>query len=143
MKRLTWVLWSVFLVGACQSLDTPERVAITFVELYVFRFDQKSALELSDDLAADKLRRELADVEGVRALGKDFADDPRRPALSRKLLYSVADDAGWRFLYEIAVRPKGGTPYERYMTLRVARRDDKWRVVDYEFPKEPVLQPER
>lgn len=131
------------MLGGCQSFDTPERVAITFVELYVFRVDQKSALELSADLAADKLRRELAEVEGIRALEKDFANDPRRPDLSRKLLSSVAEDAEWRFLYEIAVRPKGGTPYERYMMLRVARRNDKWRVVDYEFPKEAVLQPDQ
>jgi hypothetical protein len=130
-----------FLLVACRSADTPERVAITFLELYVFKVDQKSALELSADAAADKLRREIADVQSARTSGDDFASDPRRPALSRRLLESAPDDdSGWRFLYEIAVRPKGATPYERNIELRVAPREGKWRVVDYNFINEPATQ---
>jgi len=138
LKRIFSAILVMVLLAACRSLDTPERVAITFLELYLFKVDQQSALELSAGNASEKLRQELADVQSARASGEDYAGDPRRPTLRRRLLEASPEgDSGWRYLYEIAVQPKGGTPYTQNIELHVAPRDGKWRVVDFAFINDP------
>jgi len=138
--RAPWIplAASLFLAFAlaCQRFETPDKVAITFLELYVFKADQQSALELADGDAAAKLEREISDLAAVRSIFGDFASDPRRPALKRELLSADKDaDGSTRFTYRIEVRPKGGETSHRDITIRVAKPGAKWRVVDYEFLK--------
>ena len=116
---------------ACGGPASPEDVAITFLELYVFNVDQAGALELAHGLAAEKLRAEMGEVGGGRT---DSFTPGQRPPISRELV-DVRKESDQRILYtfRLEVRPKGGRPSYRRMLIHVERTQSQWRVADYEF----------
>jgi hypothetical protein len=69
-KQRAIALCLFFFISACSDRNTPENVAGDFIHNYYQRADQEAALRLSDSLAAEKLRDEIALVRGARRQGE-------------------------------------------------------------------------
>jgi hypothetical protein len=142
------VLLTLCLSVGCSGTSSPDDVAITFLELYVFSVDQAAARELAIGLAAEKLTAEIIDVAAVR--GRSF-EPGQRPPISRELIDTQWDgDARVIYTYHIEVRPKSGRSTRQRMLIQVERADidtrsddseerqpleraPVWRVADYQF----------
>ena len=110
----------------------PEETAVAFIETYVFEANQEKALLLSEGLAAEKLRKELAEVAPHRQSG--FEEAAQRPPIHRTLVNKAEEnDKTILYTYRVETRPKSGGAFSRMMLIHIERRTDGWRVVNYEF----------
>ncbi len=114
----------------------PEETAVAFIETYVYEASQEKALLLSEGLAAEKLRKELAEVAPHRQSG--FEEAAQRPPLHRQLIKKEQENKKTiLYTYRIETRPKSGGAFSRMTLIHLERRENGWRVVNYEFWNDP------
>ena len=116
-----------------RSLSTPQGTAEVFLDRYFIEYNQESALELSDGLAAQKLRSEIELVRDARAGVAPEEFEQMKPhieyALERE---SAAGEDRTNLVFDLTIRPVEGDNYHRKVLVTVARRDEAWRVVNYQ-----------
>lgn len=127
--RLASLLFLLFVVGCPASTDTPEGLAGRFVDAYFIRFDLDEAERFATGAALERVRkvrelaafaRERVSLEGSKS--RVYYDPPTRAQASPDRV---------QLTYKLEVRTEGGT-FERTVIVRVAKRDEGWRVVEFQ-----------
>ncbi|MDE0020491.1 MAG: hypothetical protein OXT69_03780 [Candidatus Poribacteria bacterium] len=132
-RRAALAAWfCVCCAAGCGGDLGPEETAIAFIETYVYEANQEKALLLSDALAAEKLRKELAEVAPHRQDG--FEEAAQRPPIHRTLVDKTQeDDKTILYTYRVETRPKSGGVFSRMMLIHLKRSEKGWRVINYDF----------
>lgn len=115
-----------FTVSACGPKNESEQVAKQFMEAYYVKMDTKAASEMSSGLAADKLKQQLALLQGV---APDSASD--KPQVDVRLASTppagAADEASYIFEVHSNAQDIGG----RKVFVKVRQEGGKWRVSQF------------
>ena len=127
-----WIIASClfFLISACSDRNTPENVAGDFIHNYYQRADQEAALRLSDALAAEKLRDEIALVRGARHQGELPSEMPE--ITFEKLTQKVNDENQVFFSYRLTIKNAASSNLVRNIVIFTELVDGRWKVTNFD-----------
>ena len=130
--RVAWILASVLLAG-CNRLDTPERLADRFTDLYFVETDQARARALTSGLAEKKIDDELRLVGEVR---RTMTSDMQKPTVEwdRRNIETHGERA--RATYDLRIR-QGGDDSRRVLQVGMQRMSGKWTISNFSVEELP------
>ena len=129
-KQRTIGLCLFLLIAACSDRNTPENVAGDFIHNYYQRADQEAALRLSDSLAAEKLKDEIALVRGARRQGEL---PPEMPEIIFEKLTQKIDDANKVFFnYRLTIKDTVSSSPVRNVIIITELIYGKWKVTNFD-----------
>jgi hypothetical protein len=119
------------LLSGCSGQKEPgRRVADRFMDLHYLVLDQSSALEITEGLAQEKIRRELDLIGNARADAEEFSR--AKPRLTYRFEgVSDLEDGGRRYHYRLRIRGDAGLEFDRAVHLTLRRGDETWRVSNF------------
>ena len=119
-----------FLIAACSDRNTPENVAGDFIHNYYQRADQEAALRLSDSLAAEKLRDEIALVRGARHQGEPPSEMPE--IAFKKLTQKAGGENQIFFNYRLTIKNTTSSSLVRNVVILTELIDERWKVTNFD-----------
>ena len=129
-KHRTIGLGIFLLLLSCSDRNTPEHVAGDFIHNYYQRADQEAALRLSDSLAAEKLKDEIALVRGARRLGELPSE---MPEITFEKLTQKTDDANKVFFnYRLTIKNTASSSPVRNVIIFTELIDGNWKVTNFD-----------
>ncbi|GIX07406.1 MAG: hypothetical protein KatS3mg115_1809 [Candidatus Poribacteria bacterium] len=118
------VLW---LPAGCERSRAPEKVAVAFMETLLFAQDAQAAQRYADPALAGQVQQYLFGAQAA----------PYRDPIARELLRSEPLPSGWRFVYAVEYRPKGGAPHRRTFFVEVQQKGADWKVGAFGWEESP------
>ncbi|MDE0042784.1 MAG: hypothetical protein OXT74_12160 [Candidatus Poribacteria bacterium] len=129
-KQRTIGLCLIFFISACSDRNTPENVAGDFIHNYYQRADQEAALRLSDSLAAEKLKDEIALVRGARRQGELPSEMPE--IIFEKLTQKTDSANKVFFNYRLTIKDTVSSSPVRNVIIITELIDGKWKVTNFD-----------
>lgn len=115
---------------ACSDRNTPENVAVDFIHNYYQRADQEAALRLSDSLAAEKLKDEIALVRGARRQGELPSEMPE--IIFEKLTEKANEENQVFFDFRLTIKNTASSSPVRKVIIFTELIDGKWKVINFD-----------
>ncbi|MDE0299228.1 MAG: hypothetical protein OXN17_11380 [Candidatus Poribacteria bacterium] len=129
MPRTIGLCLFFFILG-CSDRNTPENVAGDFIHNYYQRADQEAALRLSDSLAAEKLKDEIALVRGARRQG---GLPTEMPEIIFEKLTQKTDGANMVFFnYRLTIKNTASSSPARNVIIITELIDGKWKITNFD-----------
>ena len=129
-KQRAIALCLFFFISACSDRNTPENVAGDFIHNYYQRADQEAALRLSDSLAAEKLRDEIALVRGARRQGELPSEMPE--ITFEKFTQKANDEYTVFFNYQLTIKNTASSSPVRNVIIITELLDGRWKVTNFD-----------
>ena len=129
-KPRTIGLYLFFFIVACSDRNTPENVAGDFIHNYYQRADQEAALRLSDSLAAEKLKDEIALVRGARRQGELPSEMPE--IIFEKLTQKANEANQVFFNYRLTIKNTESSSPVRNVIIFTELIDGRWTVINFD-----------
>ena len=129
-KPRTIGLYLFFFIAACSDRNTPENVAGDFIHNYYQRADQETALRLSDSLAAEKLKDEIALVRGARRQGELPSEMPE--IIFEKLTQKANEENQVFFNYRLTIKNTTSSSPVRNVIIFTELIDGRWKVINFD-----------
>ena len=129
-KQRAFALCLFFFISACSDRNTPENVAGDFIHNYYQRADQEAALRLSDSLAAEKLRDEIALVRGARRQGELPSEMPE--ITFEKFTQKANDEYKVFFNYQLTIKNTASSSPVRNVIIITELLDGRWKVTNFD-----------
>ncbi len=132
MKKIFLFLASFFCLAvmsitACNTPKNPaERIGWDFMGAYYESMDLSAALNLSDGVAAEKIRQSEGFREG---LSPDAA--AHRPNVDFKMLDSQTSGEEATLIYEVSIRPEKSEPRKQKTRLKLRLKNGVWKVTQF------------
>ncbi len=123
-------LYLFFFIAACSDRNTPENVAGDFIHNYYQRADQEAALRLSDSLAAEKLKDEIALVRGARRQGELPSEMPE--IIFEKLTQKANEENQVFFNYRLTIKNTESSSPVRNVIIFTELIDGRWTVINFD-----------
>lgn len=117
-------------ISACSDRNTPEDVAGDFIHNYYQRADQEAALRLSDSLAAEKLKDEIALVRGARRQGELPSEMPE--IIFEKLTQKANEENQVFFNYRLTIKNTESSSPVRNVIIFTELIDGRWKVINFD-----------
>ena len=115
---------------ACADRNTPQAVSEDFIYNYYQRADQGAALVLTDLLAAEKLRDEIARLQPVRLPGQQVVELPK---IAYKQLARQSSEAHQvLFNYELSIERRGMEATTLNVIVNTELINGEWKVVNFD-----------
>jgi hypothetical protein len=128
---ISFILSFLFVLGGCSNKgETPEEIAMMFLDKYYIEIDQEGALRISAGLAEKKLKEELKLVEGIRGMG--VSPQQAKPNIYYKFQdVKESGPATKVFRYKIIIK---GEPQEvqKDAIMIVSKVENVWKVTNYD-----------
>ena len=117
-------------ISACSDRNTPENVAGDFIHNYYQRADQEAAFRLSDSLAAEKLKDEIALVRGARRQGELPSEMPE--IIFEKLTQKTDSTSKVFFNYRLTIKNTESSSPVRNVIIITELIDGLWKVTNFD-----------
>ncbi|MFQ5708943.1 MAG: hypothetical protein ACE5HO_15910 [bacterium] len=125
-------LVSVLLVTGCGHDNSAKGVAEEFLYRYFIELNQQGALQVSEGLAQDKLKKEIELLKGVRS-APDLDLSKSKPFIDYKLMETrQMDEQAIALFYDVSIKSKGGDKYKRQVVLTTSPVNGVWKVVNFD-----------
>lgn len=121
-------MWGLFALSGCKPSDDPDAVADGFVDAYYIEFDHARALTFAHGGALRRIEDEAKLVDHARS--KTAIQEAKiRVYYSAPEKRVVGDDmVNYRYVLDIR---RGAEKLEKPTVIMVARRDGRWRVIQF------------
>jgi hypothetical protein len=128
MKKGVFLFLPILFLFGCGKAKSPsERAARDFMDNYYVATDLRSALEIVDGYALEKIKKSLELIEGQR-----IDASTHRPKISYTLLESRVEGTEADYLFQVVIEPEKIGPLRKKTLLKIREREKGvWKVTQF------------
>lgn len=130
--RYAFLIILIFI--ACSNRNSPQAVTEDFIYNYYKLANQTAALQLSAELATEKLNDEIARLLEVRSPTDPAPEMPKMTykQIGKETTTEIEDVTHVSFNYQLTIKNRGGdTTHTRNVVITTENIDGQWKVINF------------
>ncbi len=130
-----YVLLIILLFFACSNRNSPQAVTEDFIFNYYKLANQTAALQLSAELATEKLNDEIARLQEVRSPADPNPEMPNiaYKQIGKETTTEIENVTHVSFNYQLTIKNRiGDTTHTRNVVITTENIDGRWKVINFD-----------